>query len=195
MTHQDREDEVTAQALRDAVRAGSARLEPTEGIARVLQARAPQDVMSDVVREQAVRTIRNAAVDGRLEAVRADLPIAGGFSAALRSARTSAGLSTEELAGRLSISVSLVRDAEASARTVLGWPAESLADVLEILDIPLHVVRSSVRRPRPRGRSEPTLYQAAASLAADGPPFSHPTLADTARILRERGRGHLLVSS
>jgi hypothetical protein len=76
---------------------------------------------------------------------------------------------------------------------VLDWPAESLADILELLDIPLEVVRSSVRRPRQRGRAEPSLYQAAASLAADGPPFSHPTLADTARILRERGREHLLV--
>jgi ribosome-binding protein aMBF1 (putative translation factor) len=195
MTHQNREDEVTAQALREAVRAGSARLEPTGRIARVLLARAPQDVLSDVARDQAVRTARNAAVDGRLQVVREDLPVARGFSAALRNARTAAGLSAVELADRLSIDVVLLRDAEASARAALDWPAESLADVLEILDIPLHVVRSSVRRPRTRGRSEPTLYQAAASLAADGPPFSHPTLADTARILRERGRGHLLVSS
>lgn len=193
MTNQDREDKATAQALQAALRAGSTRLEPTARISQVLQARPAQEMMSDVAREQAVRAAKSAAVDRQLQAARVNLPIASGFSVALRSARTAASISDEELASRLSIGVGLLRDTEVSARAVLEWPAESLADVLEILDIPLHVVRSSLRRPRPRGGPNTNPFQAAASLAADQPPFSHPTLADTARILRERGRGHLLV--
>lgn len=194
MTHQDLDDEVTARSLRAAIQAGSAGLVPTEHIAKVLQARDSEQALPDLAHEQAVRVVRNAAVDRRLIEARTEIRTARGFSAAVRTARTAAGLSAEELARRLSVGVGLLRDAEASAQAVLAWPAESLADVLDVLDIPLHVVRSSVRRPRPRGRPEPTLYQAAASLADEGPSVSHPTLADTARILRERGRGHLLVS-
>jgi hypothetical protein len=119
--------------------------------------------------------------------------VTAGINVILRSARAAAGVGEEELAERLNIGVALLRDAETSAHGILDWPAESLADVLEVLDIPLPLVRSSLRRPRPRRSGDPSLYQAAASLADDGPLFSHPTLADTARILRERGLGRLLV--
>jgi ribosome-binding protein aMBF1 (putative translation factor) len=194
MTGNNHEDEVVERTLRAAIKTGSARLGPTERIAAVLESRSVHQPLPNLVREQTVRAIRNAAVDRRLERVRGDLQLGSGFSTAVRTARMKAGFSREELADRLSLDVGMLQEAEATTQAVLAWPAESLADVLEVLDIPLHVVRSSLRRTRSRGQTEPAIYEAAASLGDDDSPLSHPTLSHAARILRERGREHLLTS-
>jgi transcriptional regulator with XRE-family HTH domain len=194
MSTNNRYDE-TEDALRQLVRSGAVELPPTPRVAERLAARAPVGSLPDTVRGRLLRTIRGAGVDRRIAEVRAPTPAGRSFSEHLRSVRADAKLSLEELADRLSVPAQHLRDAERSASALLSWPAPAVAELLQLLDLPLHIATASVRRAEPLfGSPNRVPYRAAASLPEDHTSFPAPIFAETARILRERGRDDLLVA-
>ncbi|HEY0151792.1 MAG TPA: hypothetical protein VGB92_07340 [Longimicrobium sp.] len=194
MSPNNRHDEIE-NALRQLLRSGLAELPPTPRVAERLVAREPVGSLPDTVRGRLLRTVRGAGVDRRIADVRTPAPAGRSFSEHLRAVRADAKLSVEELANRLSIPVHHLREAERSASALLSWPASAIADLLQLLDLPLHRATASVRAAEPLfGSPTRVAHRAAASLADDRTTVPAPIFSETARILRERGRDDLLVA-
>lgn len=153
---------------------------------------APARTVPDLLRRRLLGTVRAASAERRLrEAARVP---AVDVAAGLRSARLSAKLSEDEVAARLSLTPDQVRMAEQSTASMLSWPASSIADLLDLLDVPLAVLAASAHPSAKLSREEPRSSgrQRAASVAPSAGPLFPPTLSEAARILCERGREDLL---
>jgi transcriptional regulator with XRE-family HTH domain len=184
----------TEDTLRQLVRSGAIEAPPSAPLAAALSGRQTAGTLPDTLKGRLLRTVRDAGVDRRISATRG--PVAPGRSVSehLRLVRTDANLSLEELAGRLSVTAQQLRDAERSATALLAWPDASVADLLELLDTPIHIIAAAVRRPGPLfGPPQRIEHRLAASVSGESARVSAPLFAETARILRERGRDDLLA--
>jgi transcriptional regulator with XRE-family HTH domain len=189
------EDDEIANDLRQELRAGM-ELPISDVLGETLLQRDRGPGVSELQRNRLLHTIRMADVDRRLANAAREVAMSkSDFGSYLRAVRLAARMSYEELASRFLISPDRLRSTEKSARAVLGWTASALAEVLYVLNIPLHNITELVRRAPDDvfgvHKDHPRL--ASASIASQTEPLTSSLLEETKRILRDRGRSDLLA--